>query len=167
MVKTLQFLALLLAALALVPAGAHFFELLNKIDLTQEQYFVVQQIYRGWALFGVVLFAEVLVVLALAIVLRHERAAFWLAVAALTCVCASLFIFFVWTYPQNVATRNWTVVPADWVERRTRWEYSHAANAVVTFIGFCALLLSTLQMQRTSARMPDGSHGGQQPILEN
>jgi hypothetical protein len=149
MVKTLQFLALVLTALALVPAGAHLFELANKINLTQEQYFAVQQIYRGWALFGIVLFGELLVVLALTIVLRHERAAFRLAAVALACVCASLLVFFVWTYPQNAATQNWTVVPDGWTGMRLRWEYSHAANAVVTFIGFCALVLSTLQTQRT------------------
>jgi hypothetical protein len=39
-----------LTALAVVPAGAHFFELPNKIRLSQEQYFTEQGIYRGWAL---------------------------------------------------------------------------------------------------------------------
>ena len=52
--KTVQFLALVLTALALVPAGAHLFTLPDKIDLAQEQYFIVQNIYRGWALFGIV-----------------------------------------------------------------------------------------------------------------
>ena len=46
----------MLTALALVPAGAHLFELPNKIGLDQEPYFIVQGIYRGWALFGIVLF---------------------------------------------------------------------------------------------------------------
>src|SRR5690606_16447499 len=54
--KTAQFLAIMLTALALVPAGAHFFELPNKIGLAEDDYFVVQNIYRGWALFGIVLF---------------------------------------------------------------------------------------------------------------
>jgi hypothetical protein len=39
-----------LTALALVPAGAHLFELPNKIGLSQDRYFIVQSIYRGWAL---------------------------------------------------------------------------------------------------------------------
>jgi hypothetical protein len=148
-VRTLKFLATVLTALAFVPLGAHLFALPNKIFLSEANYFVVQNIYRGWALFGIVLFGELLVVLALTIVLRHERAAFRLAAVALACVCASLLVFFVWTYPQNAATQNWTVVPDGWTGMRLRWEYSHAANAVVTFIGFCALVLSTLQTQRT------------------
>ena len=36
----------ILTALALVPAGAHLFELPNKIGLAQDQYFIVQSIYR-------------------------------------------------------------------------------------------------------------------------
>jgi hypothetical protein len=53
--KIVQFLALTLTALALVPSGAHLFALPNKINLVAEQYFIVQNIYRGWSLFGVVL----------------------------------------------------------------------------------------------------------------
>jgi hypothetical protein len=47
--KTICFLSLLFVALALAPAMAHLLELLNKINLSREQYLVVQQIYRGWA----------------------------------------------------------------------------------------------------------------------
>ena len=47
--KTVQFLALLLTALALVPGGAHLSALVNKVGLAEDQYFIVQSIYRGWA----------------------------------------------------------------------------------------------------------------------
>jgi hypothetical protein len=53
---TVRFFALLFAALALVPAGAHLAELSNKIDLPAADYQTVQQIYSGWALFGIVVF---------------------------------------------------------------------------------------------------------------
>jgi hypothetical protein len=45
--QTVRFLAVILTALALVPAGAHFFELPNKIGLSQEEYFTVQRIYAA------------------------------------------------------------------------------------------------------------------------
>jgi hypothetical protein len=54
--RLLQFVAVILTALALVPSGAHMFELPHKIALTEEQYFVVQSIYRGWSLFGAVVY---------------------------------------------------------------------------------------------------------------
>lgn len=146
--KVVQFLTLVLYALALVPAGAHFFELPNKIGLAEQPYFIVQGIYRGWALFGFVLIPALAASLVLTIMLRRERAAFWLALAAFLCLAAGLAIFFHWTFPANQATDNWTVIPTDWQALRRQWEYSHAANAVFTFAGLCCAILSTLIARR-------------------
>ena len=143
-VKIVRFFAIILTALALVPGGAHLFALPNKIGLAQEPYFIVQGSYRGWALFGIVLFAALAANLALTVMLRHQRTPFWLTLAAFLGIAATLVIFFAWTYPANVATNNWTVAPANWAELRTRWEYSHAANAVITFAALCSVTLSAL-----------------------
>jgi hypothetical protein len=140
--KLAQFCALVLTAVAQVPAGTHFFELPNKIHLAQEQYFTVQQIYRGWALFGVMLLGALTANLLLTMMLRDQRGPFWLILASVVCLAGSLVIFFVWTYPANQATSNWTMVPTNWRALRAQWEYSHAASAVVTFMGLCALALS-------------------------
>jgi hypothetical protein len=142
--RVAQLLAIVLTALSLVPAGAHLFELPNKIGLDQEAYFIVQSIYRGWALFGIALFGALAANLALAIMLRWQRAPFRLASAAFLLVAATLVIFFIWTYPTNQATSSWTVVPADWQRLRTTWEYAHATNAVLTFLALCAVTWSTL-----------------------
>ena len=99
--RVAQFLAIVFTALALVPAGAHLFELPNKIGLPQDEYFVVQSIYRGWALFGVVLFGALAANLALAVTVRRQRTPFRLALAAFLLVAATLVIFFTWTYPAN------------------------------------------------------------------
>jgi hypothetical protein len=142
--RLVQFFALIVIALAFVPAGAHLFELPNKIGLPQEQYFVVQNIYRGWALFGFVLFGALGASLALAILLRGRGAAFWLALGSFVLIAATLAIFFIWTYPANQATSNWTVAPANWAELRTQWEYAHAVNAVLTFVALCLVTASNL-----------------------
>jgi hypothetical protein len=142
--RAAQLCAIVLTALALVPAGAHLFELPNKISLSQQDYFVVQGIYRGWALFGVVLIGALITNLALAILVRGERAPFWLALAAFVLVGGTLVIFFTWTYPANQLTSNWTVAPADWQVLRTQWEYAHAANAVLTFVALCCVTVSAL-----------------------
>ena len=104
--RVVQFLAIVFTALALVPAGAHLFELPNKIGLPEHDYFVVQNIYRGWALFGIVLFGALAANLALAVLVRRQRAPFWLVVAAFLLVAATLAIFFTWTYPANQATSD-------------------------------------------------------------
>src|SRR5215217_3865884 len=142
--RVVQFLTLVLTALALIPVGAHIFELPNKIGLAKEEYFVVQGIYRGWALFGVVLFTAVAMTILMTILSRSSRLSFWLAFAAFLCLAGSTAIFFIWTYPANVTTRNWTFTPDNWQAWRLQWEYSHAANAIVTFAAFCSAVLSVI-----------------------
>lgn len=147
-VKTVQFLALVLTALALVPAGAHLFELPGKIGLSQADYFVVQDIYRGWALFGVVLVGALLATCLLATLRRRQGLRLVLAGGAFLLVAATLVIFFTWTYPANQATQNWTVVPENWRALRSQWEYAHATNAVLTFLALCVLVFEALIPER-------------------
>ena len=142
--RSLSFLAIVLTALALVPGGAHLLELANKIGLPQEPYFIVQGIYRGWSLLGIVLFAALFANLACALALRHQPVPFRLSLGAVVCLAATLIVFFIWTYPANQATANWTQVPSDWMALRRQWEYSHAVNAVVTFVALCLATVSGL-----------------------
>ena len=142
--RAAQLLAIVLTALALVPAGAHLFELPNKIGLAQESYFIVQNIYRGWALFGIVLFGALAVNLWLTILLRRRGAAFWLALAGFLLVALTLLVFFTWTFPANQATANWTLAPDNWQALRTQWEYAHATNAILTLLALCSVTLAAL-----------------------
>ena len=138
--KTLQFIAIVLTALALVPGGAHLFALPNKIHLSESSYFIAQNIYRGWALLGIVLIGAVLANAALAVLMRGQRPAFILALISTLCLIATLAIFFTFTYPANQVTNNWTQVPANWEELRWQWEVSHAVNAAITFAALCDAL---------------------------
>jgi hypothetical protein len=144
-VRLLQFCAIVLTALALVPAGAHFFELPNKIALNQQAYFTVQAIYRGWALFGIALFGALFANLALTLLLAFRRGAYVLPLLAFVLVGATLVIFFIWTYPANQATANWTLPTPNWTTLRLHWEYAHAVNAVLTFIALCLLTWSAVR----------------------
>jgi hypothetical protein len=157
-VRALQFFAIVLTVVALVPVGAHFFELPNKIGLPQEQYFTVQSIYRGWALFGMVIFPAIAANLALAVRLFRRGEQFSPALAAGLLLAATMAVFFTWTYPANQATNNWTFVAPDWEKLRAQWEYSHAANAVLTFIALCCAALSAVitPVPRAHASSPCG-----------
>jgi len=143
--RLLHFCAIVLTALALVPAGAHFFELPNKIGLDQQAYFTVQAIYRGWALFGIALFGALLANLALTLLLAFRRRAYVLPLLAFLLVAATLLIFFIWTYPANQATSNWTLPTPNWTTLRMHWEYAHATNAVLTFAALCLLTWSAVR----------------------
>jgi hypothetical protein len=142
--RTVSFLAVVFMALALVPAGAHLFALPNKMQMDQGAYFTAQQIYAGWALFGVVLFGALALNLLLTILLRGDRPAFYFAVIGFIAMLANLAVFFTWTFPANEATANWVEVPENWQQLRAQWEYSHAVNAIITFIGFCTVTLAAL-----------------------
>ncbi len=144
LLRIAQFVAMVFTALTLVPLGGHLASLANKIDLTQTDYFIAQTIYRGWALFGVVMIGAVISNLTLAIVQRAQTGPFLLVVISLACQLIMLVVFFAFNYPANQATNNWTVIPANWQQLRWQWEIAHAANAVIAFTGFCALTWSLL-----------------------
>jgi hypothetical protein len=142
--RVIQFFAVLLTAVALIPARAHLFELPNKIGLPRDAYFTVQGVYAGWALFGIVDLAALIMNVVLAVRLRRQRVAFTFAVTAAVCFVAFFAIFFTWTFPANQATANWTSMPDNWSELRRQWEYSHAVNAAVMLIAFCSVTLSVI-----------------------
>ena len=150
--RTLYFIAIILTATALVPAGAHVFELFSKMKLDAAEYRTVQQIYRGWALFGVVIFPALASTLALAIRLRRHPTAFIPALAAFLCILGTQIIFWSLTFPTNQATENWTVLPANWTDLRVQWEYSHAASACLNFAALAALLISVLRYAPVDTR---------------
>lgn len=139
-----QFFALLLVALALVPAGAHLFALPGKLGLRKEAYFTVQGIYRGWALFGFVQVGAVLATAALAWLSSDVTLAFTAAVFACVLVVLTLVLFFLFVFPTNRATQNWTVAPDNWDRLRARWEYGHAFNAGLTLIALIATIFAVM-----------------------
>lgn len=150
--RILRFLAVLLTAIVLGAGLAHLFEFPNKMDLSRDDYLIVQQIYRGWALLGIALIGALIVTLVLAIAVRKKPTIFALTVTALLCLAASLAIFFTFTYPANQQTANWTFLPADWEELRDRWEYSHAVNAVLYLVALSALVWSLIAPQEQNRK---------------
>lgn len=153
--RILYFLALFLTALLLGPALAHLLELPNKLPLGRDDYFVVQQIYAGWALLAVVVIAALAATLALLVALRRfRRPAAW-ALAALLCQAGAQALFWIFTWPANQATANWTRQPPDWEALRAQWEWSHAGGAVLILAAVACLILSLLARLREAERMRD------------
>jgi peptidoglycan/LPS O-acetylase OafA/YrhL len=90
-------------------------------------------------LFGVVAFAALLLTLLHAILRRRKRMVLIMSLAAFACMVATQVIFWMFTYPVNVASRNWTAMPEHFETARRQWEYSHAASAVLTFLALIAI----------------------------
>lgn len=140
----IRFLAIFFSALALMPSGAHLAELPNKIGLQKFEYLVVQQAYRGWAWFGVVVLGALISLTMLTISVRRIRGAFAFAMTALACIVGTQIVFWVFTFPANQATYNWSTLPTNWADLRVRWEYSHAASAVLNLVALAAVIQSVL-----------------------
>jgi hypothetical protein len=130
---------------------AHLLEMRTKLRLDPAQYLVVHQIYRGWALLGIVIFAALISTTALAVFGREPVLRRSAGVAA-ACIALSLGIFFAYTYPVNQLTANWTKLPADWAALRLRWEWSHATNAVIYFAALASLTLGLVKSRVSRAR---------------
>jgi hypothetical protein len=153
--KASQFLAVVLTALALLPGGAHVMSLPAKIAMPEDPYFVAQQVYRGWAWAGVVIFLAIFANFAAAFFAHGNQRRLFVAAGLL--IVAAVLLFFVWTYPANQATGNWTSVPDNWEQLRSEWEYSHAVNAALTFLALlCAVggALSSGARHEPIGRMP-------------
>src|SRR6516164_4139259 len=154
--ESVRLLAVISVALCLIPAGTHFFELANKMSLSTAEYMTTQKTYAGWSFFGVVIIAAIAFTLTHTLMVRAERTAFLLSLTALLLLGATQVIFWTFTYPMNVATNNWTITPQDFEAVRRQWEYSHAVNAMLTFVAFVTITLSALTYKHEIEMMRRG-----------
>lgn len=142
------FLAILTVAVCLVPAGAHLFEMRNKMLLSPDSYMTVQAIYAGWALFGIAILAALVFTLWHTVLVWRLPRGRWLSLLSFILIAATQAIFWTATFPMNVLTENWTVMPTDLEAARRQWEYSHAASAVLTGLALLAIVVSALAAAR-------------------
>jgi hypothetical protein len=152
-----RFVTLLLTALALSLPFAHLLEMPAKRGFGPDLYRVINQnLYWGFGTFGAAIeVAAVLACLALAFVVRGRRPAFPLALTAAVLMVAAHLVFWIFIAPVNAEIAAWApgAMPTEWTDLRDRWEFSHAARAVLMIVGFGFLLASVLS--ETPARSAD------------
>ena len=132
-------ISLIFTVLAFGASSAHLLELYNKLKLSKADYLTVQQIYRGWAFLGIDIVLAFISILFLTIKIRSLRGSFMLCLSAAAFILLSLAIFFIFVFPVNQVTNNWTSLPDNWEELRLQWEYAHAVNAVIYFFSVIVL----------------------------
>jgi hypothetical protein len=142
--NVVYFISVLLTAVAMASGFAHLLELPNKMALSREEYLIVQQIYRGWALLGIAVIGALVSTPVLTVIVRASQQMFYLTLTATLCIALSLVVFFVFTYPTNQQTLNWTFLPENRQELRRQWEYSHAVGAGLSFLALMTLFLALL-----------------------
>jgi hypothetical protein len=142
------FVALLTTALALGGALAHALELPNKMAMTRDDYFVAQQIYRGWNQLAYLLAVQLTALIAVTVRFWNRPRVVWPTLAAIGGLVAAQLVFWVWTFPTNAATDSWTLVPDNWQTLRAQWEYSHLAGAACQLFAMGALIVAALARRR-------------------
>ncbi len=150
----LFFLAILATLLSLAPGLAHLFEMPRKLRLTRDEYFLVQQVYKGWDLFGIAILLQLAALVMLAVRSARDYYIFRPVIAALLCLVAAQALFWLFTFPANTATHNWTRMPAgdDWEQLRRQWEYSHMAGALCQLLALCSLIGGLFARVRMAGR---------------
>lgn len=142
--QIVRFFTLVFVGLELAPGLAHVLQMPHKMGLSGDDYLRVQQLYAGWSLLGLVVFGALISTLVLVILVRTRLRQFALSCVAFGSVLVTQVIFWIFTFPVNQQTQNWTTLPPNWMMLRERWEYSHATAAVFDLIAFVAVVLAVL-----------------------
>ena len=135
--------ALFFSMITLSALIAHLLALPGKIHLPAQEYLTVQSIYRGWgwAWLGVFELGALVLTVVWTIQEYHHSEEFAYLFTAASCLLVSTAVFFLFTFPANRATDNWTRLPLHWQELRSQWEYSHAVRAVLNLVSFFLLMV--------------------------
>jgi hypothetical protein len=137
-----QLTAVGLVALALMPVGAHLFEMAGKMRLGPADYLTVQRVQYGWMLFSLAALMATATVGGHAYLVRRNAASFNWSIVGFFCIAAAQIVFWAVAYPISMETDGWTRLPADFDAARRHWEYALAAAAAFTFGGLLALVRS-------------------------
>jgi hypothetical protein len=142
------FISILFTCVVLSAGLAHVFSLPNKIHLSRTDYLISQQAYKGWSLFGFAVIISMLFILLQAFLWRKYRPVFIFSMVAFACLLISQVIFWVYTYPANQQTSNWTYLPDDWISLRNKWEYSHLFAAIADMLAVVFLICAALKSRK-------------------
>lgn len=148
----IQLAAIVMVAVLLVAGGAHLFSLISKMRLSPQDYMIAQRAYDGWSLFAIPIGLALILTIWHTYLVRTDRTAMLLSLVAVMCVVATQVIFWIYTYPMNVASQDWTVMPEGFEAARRQWEYSHAVAAVLELAALIAITLSALLSAGPSER---------------
>jgi hypothetical protein len=149
--KTWRLITLILVALFMGLEFAHTLELPAKMQYDGALYVTIQNsLYRYFGAPGPGAFitvGAVLCAIALTVLVRKHRPAFWWTLAGTLCLAITFpLIYFLRIEPINVMLEqaNASTVPLHWEQLRNQWEYAHATNFVFGLAGFSVIVISVL-----------------------
>jgi hypothetical protein len=140
----------MLTALSAGLSFAHLLELPPRVFYFDAQLWVSTTTGGLYALFGTVGAAvevgSILAAAALTLLVRGRGPAFYFTLAGAVLAATALVLWLVFVAPVNAELATWAPnsFPADWARHRDRWEYAHAANAVIKIAALSSLVHSVI-----------------------
>ena len=147
--------AMLAAAMSMAFSFCHLMELPARIGWPPELWVGSTVVGGQYMMFGTlgafIEIAAIVGIMAWWYVQRRQTGAARLVAGVLYLLALALWWAIV--FPANREFAGWLDgdIPADWAEWRTRWEYGHAAMAVLKIIGLAALFQSILPKDAANA----------------
>ena len=152
-VSVLSFLTLLVMALSLGPSYAHLLEAPPRLNLWSPELWREATVFNGQFAYFAIIGAPVdigaiLIGAILTFVLRRERPAFWLALAATVLYAVSLATWFGVVAPMNAILAQWEPgpIPDNFEAVRNQWETGHIAITVIKTIGLSCAIACVLSL---------------------
>jgi len=149
LIRTWRLVAALLTALSMGVALAHLLELPAKIGLPGPVWlWLLQTLYPpGFGTAGAAFeLGAVVSVMGLAFLVHHRRPAFGWTLAAALCLLVAHAVFWIAVAPVNetLVPLSAEALPRDWSVLRARWEFTHAARALLQLVALGCLLNAML-----------------------
>lgn len=149
LLKTWRWLTIMFVATSMGAAFCHLLEMPAKLTLDGALWLkVFQTLYPpAFGTVGAVLeVGAVLTTIVLVFMVRGRRLAFGWSILAAVCMIATHAAFWIWVAPVNATMGPLTAdtLPANWMELRNQWEYTHAVRAVLQIIALGCLVVSVL-----------------------
>jgi hypothetical protein len=150
-----SFLAVLAMALSLGPSFAHLLEAPPRLNVWAPVLWREATVFNGqfeyFAVVGAPLEIATLILGAiLTFVLRRERPAFWLALAATLLYAVSLATWFSVVEPMNAILAQWQPgpIPENFEAVRNQWETGHIVISAIKTAGLSCAIAGVLSIGR-------------------
>ena len=146
LLKSMQFIALLLMGIELGVSYSHLMQLPGKAQLSLATFITVQTVLIQYKLgVGVVEVGSFLAMLMILWLIRANLLSFYLTLGALLMLIAAFLVWGVFIEPINAVIDTWTASsPTNWMLYRDRWHLFHILRLVLLTIGTSSLIGSVL-----------------------
>ena len=145
--RTWRFLTILLVSLSMAMAFCYLPQLPLRMSYNGAQWVTTQSRYQLFGTVGTLIeVGALLLTTVLLLAVWRRRPAFQWTLFGTVCLFVAHGAWGMFIAPVNAEIATWTLgtIPADWTWRRSQWEYTHAARAILEILGLSALVLSIL-----------------------